>query len=585
MKKIVLAAAVSAALSPVAFAADPMSIVITASRYEQNLKDVASNTTVIEKEEIQQASDLNELLSKQAGIAIASNGFMGKNSSIFMRGTNSDHTIVLVDGVKINSATAGSAPIQFIDPSNIEKIEIVRGPASALYGANAIGGVINIITKKDSLDEGYSVKVSRGSFNTQSQSASAFMSSEKASINLSVSKLSSDGIDAKDNSEDDKDGYTNQTFTGSIQVNLSDNSSLEVTSFNSVGTTEFDGSPNNSDYELNTVAAKYNYIYENYAASLKASQLVNKSLSRSDRVFKSEYITNRTEISPSLAYTGEKLFLITGVDLSTEEFLGDSSKNLTDPLRKNEGYFIAPEYKISPVFRVGGSYRIDDSDAYGSNTTRSIELGINLSPKNIMTISFKEGFKAPTFNDTKNPDIKPEKSESVEISNRYSSDKITITATAYKQKVTDLIDWYEKPDGKWYSRNIDAEIQGLEAGFEHQLKTFNWHLNATYLEALNTAIDDQLDRRPEFTATIGASKQFGKTSVSTDIQHVGERNDSDGAIKLGAYQLVNLKAQTNVTKSFIISAKLNNIFDKEYELADGYNQPGFNAMLEAEMRL
>lgn len=589
MKKIVLAAAVSAALSPAAFAADPMTIVITASRYEQNLEEVASNTTVIEKEEIQESSDLNELLSKQAGVAIASNGFMGKNSSIFMRGTNSDHTIVLVDGVKLNSATTGSAPIQYIDPSNIERIEIVRGPKSALYGANAIGGVINIITKKDALGEGYSVKASRGSFNTQSQSASAFMNSEKGKLNLSVSRLRSDGIDAQDNDdhdESDKDGYTNQTFSGNISLNLSAQSSLEISSFNSTGMTEYDGSyVNETLYELNTAAAKYNYRLDNITLSMKVSQLTNRSTSYKDKSSKSEYITNRKEISPSLLFDNQKLIVLAGAELSTEEYSGHSSSSFEKPLRENDGYFIAPEYQVNSLLSIGGSYRRDKSNAYGTNNTKGAEVTLSPFTNNIISLSYKEGFKAPTFNDTTNSSIKPEKSEAIELSNRYSSENITVTTTVYKQKVTDLIDWYEKPDGNWDTRNIDAEIQGLEAGFEHQLKTFNWHLNATYLEALNTAIDDQLDRRPEFTATLGASKQFGKTTISSDIQHVGERNDNDGAIKLDAYQLVNLKAQTNVTKSFIISAKLNNIFDKEYELADGYNQPGFNAMLEAEMRL
>ncbi len=591
MKKIVLAAAVSAALSPAAFAADPMTIVITASRYEQNLKDVASNTTVIEKEDIQKSSDLNELLSKQAGIAIASNGFMGKTSSIFMRGTNSDHTVVLVDGVKLNSATTGSAPIQHIDPSNIERIEIVRGPKSALYGANAIGGVINIITKKDAIGEGYSVKASRGSFNTQSQSASAFMNSDKGKLNLSVSRLRSDGIDSQVNDkhdESDKDGYTNQTFSGNFTLNISNKSTLEVSSFNSSGMTEYDGkSYNETLFELNTAAAKYDYRLDNITLTMKASQLTNRSTSYKDQTSKSEYITNRKEISPSLLFDNEKLVFLAGAEFSSEEYSGHSSNSFEKPLRENDGYFIAPEYQINSTVRVGGSYRSDKSNAYGTNNTKGAEVTFSPSDKNIITLSYKEGFKAPTFNDTTNTSIKPEKSKAIELSNRYSTENITFTTAIYKQKVTDLIDWYEDSSATYgySSRNIDAEIQGIEAGFEHQLKTLNWYLNTTFLEAINTAIDEQLDRRPEFTATLGASKQFGKTTISSDIQHVGERNDNDGAIKLDAYQLVNLKAQTNVTKSFIISAKLNNIFDKEYELADGYNQPGFNAMLEAEMRL
>ena len=220
-------------------------VVVTASRIEQPRENVIADVSIITREEIERAgqSTLVELLQMQPGIEITSNGGAGKTSGIFMRGTNSSHVVVLVDGIRLNSATAGSTTFENLPVALIDKIEILRGPATSLYGQDAIGGVIQIFTKKGKGAPRFYANVGYGTYDTKTADAGAHGSIGGTSFALGVSSYDTDGFSSLKTSDpnlDDDDGYRNLSFTGSLSHKIVEDHEIGLQLLHSKGHTRFD---------------------------------------------------------------------------------------------------------------------------------------------------------------------------------------------------------------------------------------------------------------------------------------------------------------------------------------------------------
>ncbi|MFT5722299.1 MAG: vitamin B12 transporter, partial [Motiliproteus sp.] len=234
------------AVSATAFAATQSDqLVVTATRMAQTIDQSLVPVSVLTREDIDQspATSLPELLSQLPGVDFSVSGGYGQSSNLYLRGTNSSHTLVLIDGIKIGSATLGSAPFENISLHQVERIEVVRGPRSSLYGSEAIGGVIQIFTRKPNEGVTASAKVGAGNHGTQELSAGVGLGSEQGSLAINMSHSKTDGIDAQPSGNADKDGYKSNSASINLHLNMTDATKAEITLLRTAATNQFDRSP------------------------------------------------------------------------------------------------------------------------------------------------------------------------------------------------------------------------------------------------------------------------------------------------------------------------------------------------------
>ena len=260
IKKISLALTL-VVLSSTTYAVEQDAVIVTATRTAQTVDDSLASVTVINAEQIeqQQAHDLLSLLTSVSGIDMTNNGGMGKTTSVFMRGTSTSHVLVMVDGIKVGSATNGNIAFQHIPVSQIERIEIVRGPRSSLYGSEAVGGVIQIFTKKGKKQKQANIELGYGSYGTKTFAAGLSGKVEKTSYSINANHLSTDGFNTKVGTETDDDGYDNNSVTLNVSHQINKTSSLALNLMQASGHTEYDGSYNNSDYVQQTTGLQYSF--------------------------------------------------------------------------------------------------------------------------------------------------------------------------------------------------------------------------------------------------------------------------------------------------------------------------------------
>jgi len=599
MKKTTLYLALSAFLptaAPIsAIAADsnssenePFEIVITA-KGQQSLADVAATSHIISTEDIEQsqATDIIQLLEQNSGINIARNGGRGANSSTFIRGASSGQIIVLVDGVRINSATLGSTDIGHIPLDFIEKIEVVKGPLSGLYGADAIGGVIQIFTKKGA--ESSSLSLEAGSFGHKK--AAAALNSKN--FRFSVKTEETDGIDAhinNDNGNDDEDGFKETAINIGSNFELSDSSELVISGFFAENEIEFDNpfatSPAEykTENEINTLTAN---LSNKFSSVTQLSSTLGYSQNNSSTpAYGSQADTDRLSFSSQGEFnlTADQL-LILGADLYDESVTSDQNFATTD--RDNLGVFTQFQSQINNFGSVL-NLRYDDNSTYGSETNGSLALNYFLSESTRITASYGTAFRAPTFNELYfpgfgNADLQPEESESFELSLRGNINSETRASqwriSAYNTQIENLIGY----SPEFTAINIDsAKITGVELELGTQVA--NWLLNGSInlLDATDETTGEQLARRPKQSLQLSIYRNVGKLNIGADI--LAERGRYDAGEELNGFERVDLKAAYNFSEHFELSAKIGNAFDEEYQLVKDYNTEGRSFLLNGKYK-
>ena len=283
-------------------------VVVTASRYEQNLDDTLSSTTLITRKDIEESNalTLEDLLSDVTGLDVKQSGAYGKTSSIYMRGTNSTHILTMIDGIKLHSATLGGTSFQHIPLSQIERIEIVRGPRSGLYGSEAVGGVIQIFTRSGKTKPAASFSIGQGSNNTSKINAGFSGRNDKLRYSLFASQFDTDGIDAKTHTTaNDKDGYDRKSISSSLSYTFNKEYELDFKALNTQGTTLYDGcwqgAPSDNcytDIEQQTVSTKLKFTPKGiWDASLQIGQSKDLSDNFFNDTPNNTFLTETTSIS------------------------------------------------------------------------------------------------------------------------------------------------------------------------------------------------------------------------------------------------------------------------------------------------
>ncbi|EKO3445021.1 TPA: TonB-dependent receptor [Vibrio fluvialis] len=596
MNKSLLAVAVASLLpyASFSFAQDTSAdetVVVTANRFEQKQASVLSATTVISRQEIEQyqANSLTEVLRRVPGVEIAQNGGRGHNASVFMRGTNSDHVLVLVDGVRIDSA-AGGVAINHFPLGLVERLEVIRGPGAAMYGSDAVGGVINIITRSHRGNNLKQVTAGIGSNQTRKGDVVAKADvNEQGHLQLAAGFEKTDGYDIKSTQTGVDYGYESQNLMGGYEHRFNDNwlgyvsaswfdSDVEYNSSGSV----YHGFSDNQSFtgQLNYEGAKLKSL-----VTLNYQQTENLDYSQSEGKDNASTRANidLTQIQWANIYQlNEYVELGGGVD-GRRESLGDDAlsygyaHSLAGESRDTKGIFGSGKLTISD-WVLEANVRHDKHDKYDGHTTWSVAAGYQLGEYHRVRASYGTAYKAPSYTDlTTTPDLEAEESRNMEVgvSGAYSFARWNISA--YDNKVDNLIIWYESTSGSWYSDNVDARIKGLEMDVNFDTGPINHTLVAEFKDHE----DDngvQLARRAKQNFKWITSAQFGDVEVNTTYTFTGKRLDlpkteATDEDYIPATNLWDVSLGYWVSDAFVVRTRVENLFNEQYETAVGYRSP------------
>lgn len=618
MKTSILTVLGSVSLSLVSFPsfvwAEPtnneIEIIITAGRKAQTTDETLAPVTVITRQEIEQtqASSIAEVLEQTPGLSLTSSGYMGKQTSVHLRGTNDNHVLVLIDGVKVGSATLGTTPLELFPLAQVERIEIVRGPRSSLYGSEAIGGVIQIFTRKGSGSKGIQPQASAsyGSFNTAKASVGVSGGSGEGTwFNWNAATERTDGVNSQDVytvylpdftigevSESDKDGYKNNSFSLRAGNRFENGINAEAGVMQAQGESEFDGQYQNENH------FKQQVIHGKFSAPIGSSTTLTAQLGHSldkqdsykDSVFQERFQTKRSsatlQADMQLGAAGN---VTAGLDQIKDKISGTTDYAVTS--RKNTGVFASYQLTVGDN-KFDISARQDDNEQFGKKATGGVAFAHEFSEGLRATASYGTAFKAPTFNDlyypfSGNADLKPENSKNLElgIAGRLARGEWAIAA--FQNKIDDLIQWRDTGAGIWKPMNVAAaKINGLELSAAQRLGAWQVSGNATFQQpevASGEQAGDLLVNRPKQILNLDAERQLGRVSIGAAIHAEGRRyNDTANLEPLAGFGTLDLRAKYALNRDLAVSAKLANVLDKDYELRKGYNQPGVNGMLTLE---
>jgi len=611
MKKIILPSLLMTQLFTANVFADnelkTSDVFVTATRTPISKNNVIADVTTISSEDIERAgsSSLPELLQRQPGIEISNLGGPGKVSTIGIRGTSSTHSIVLVDGIRLSAATTGFSAIEHIPLSQIEKIEIVRGPASSLYGQDAIGGVIQIFTKKGI--DGFKpyVDIGYGSYNTSNFKSGVRAGNNQTTYAINFAAMNSDGFSAfvpnpanAANSKNlDKDGYKNYSLSSSLSHKINQDYEIDLQYFLSNGKNQFDNrfanfSPSfhgnyRNEIKLETYAMNIKgQINKTWQSSIKLSQSTDKYLDlqklnnftfEDDANLKDLYKTTQDQLSWQ-----NNVALPRGSITLLYDFLKQRIKT-TDVYEKtqrtNHGVMVGYSL-IEDKHNFQSNFRKDFNSVYEDAVTGNIGYAYSIDPNWTIASSYGTAFVSPSFNflysladsfALGNPNLKPEKSKNIEGSIRYKDDSGSMSLTMFQNKIDDFIIYTAPAVGgsRTSTQNLNkAEIQGLTISGDQFFGHFQIKGSATGQSAKNEDTDKYLPRRASLIGNINLNYYIGNWNIGVEETFSGKRfDDKENIVNLSGYALTNIVTDYKINDKLKLNLRLNNVFDKDYSLA------------------
>ena len=560
-------------------------IIVTATRTEIPLRDATVPVTVITREDIELslARDLAELLRFEADIDIGRSGGPGQSTSIFLRGTESNHTLVLIDGVRMNPGTIGGAAIQNIAPELIERVEIVKGARSALFGTDAIGGVINIITRR--VDKTYAEGgLGAGSFDSRSGHVSGGNRSDRGEFGASINWQKTDGYAPRVDSDVDR-GY--------------DNLSLNVYGTRGFGAHEVsvrhwraEGNVEYLDFFLTAVDQDYENAITAIGLDSKLSDAGSSKLLLShmtDEVRQQQspdfVESERVSLDWQYSHAFEHHTLSGGVYAVAEEAQSLSFGSGFDEDTDIRALFLQDQL-ILGRHKAFAAVRLTDHDAFGNHTTWNAEYAFEIDEAWTVSAGLGHAFRAPDATDRfgfgGNPDLEPETADEAQLGLRYApGGRHSVDLEFYANDIDDLIEF----DLQTFTlRNIEeAEIRGVQLGYEYRGDSFAVRADLVRQSADNALTNERLLRRAEESATLAYTQNVGEHKLGLSVVASGDREDFGGT-RLAGYVLTNLTAQIEVAEQWRLNARIENLFDTDYQTAASYRMQERSGFVELKYR-
>lgn len=564
-------------------------IIVTATRTEIPLSDAIVPVTVITREDIELslATDLAELLRFQAGIDLGRSGGPGQATSIFMRGTESNHTLVLIDGIRINPGTLGGAAIQHISPEIIERIEIVKGARSALFGTDAIGGVINIITRR-ARDAYVETSVGVGSFNTSSGYVSAGNRSDSGEFGITLNWQDTDGYAPRVDSEL-KRGYDNLSVNLYASRRLGNNE-FSVRHWQAEGNVEyldFFLSPVDQDFKNSTTAIELTSDFSDRATSKLVVSFMRDDIAQNqaDDFVESDRISLDWQYSHELenhTLTGG-LFAV-DENASTLSFGSGFNEDTTV-----QAVFLQDQWSHDR-HKTFVAVRLTDHETFGKHTTWNAEYALEISDAWTFNTGIGHAFRAPDATDRfgfcGNPSLRPELADEVQLGFRFEPGTgHSVDIEFYSTDIDDLIDVEFDPQTfECTAGNIArAEIRGTQLGYEFRGERFVFRAEFVRQSADDVITGARLLRRAEETATLSYTQDVGAHRFGLSLVASGDREDF-GGVSLSGYVLANLSGQIRLSDAWILHSRIENLFDTQYQTAASYRMQERAGYIELKYR-
>lgn len=550
----------------------PTPIIVTATRTAQTADETLASVTVITREEIEQsqANTVVELLqNRSVGTELTRNGGQGTNTSLMLRGTNSNHVLVLIDGVRANSAIDGDFKWSNLPLEQIERIEIVRGPRSTLYGSDAIGGVVQVFTRKG---KGFHASVSGGSYYTRRAEVGVGGAVGAGSYHLNAGYKKSNGFSATHPGaygyDPDKDGYHNSNFGAGVNYPLGAASKLSLNLLHSDG--EVDTDPGSSTQRNDSAGLSLDWsISERWQQTLTIGHAEDHY--ETDSGYKVHSLRDTVGWQHDLQ-VGEESLVTVGAEYTGEN---GESEGSYDENSYNGALFAQYQWSGERFDMLLGG-RADNYSALDQRNTGNITLGSKLAGGRLY-VSYGIAFKAPTFLQRYypvygNPDLEPEESTTSELGYRLGMLQLSLFDT----RIKNLID-FVYPNG--YLNVSRAHIKGAEVEYSRQVGGWQLHSGLTLQKAENEESGEPLLRRAEkklfFTANGPLSDN---ANIGIEANYTGPRMDLYD-VELRSYTLLNLTGEYRLAKRWKLGGRIENLMDEKYQLANGYNTPGASAYL------
>lgn len=576
-------------------ALDPL--MVTATRQPMRTSELVSDVTVIERDDIERSATANigELLARQPGIEFSQSGSYGATASVFMRGSSAGHTLVLVDGMRVGSATLGQMSSWAQLPlSQIERVEILRGPASSLYGSDAIGGVIHILTRQGDGTFRPNLEIGGGSYGTLSASGGVSGSVGSLRYALNAAGFRSDGFNSLRNPANfaynpDRDGFDNHTVNGSLAYTLSKGHEIGANFFYSDGESRYDSSwpaAATADYRNRQALSSFgtflkNRLTDQWTSTLRVGRSTDDSLGLADGVRTDLFRTDQEQYSWQNDIRSTFGTFMLGVERLDQRVSGTGNFSVAE---RRIDSALAGWTASYQAHRLQTNLRYDDNTQFGGKTTGSVAYGYRLNSHWRTNVGYGTGFKAPSFNDLYypltwgyqgNPNLKPESSRNREASLHYETGSQQVSLTWFLNRVDNLISW----SGVTTPGNIGtARIEGLTVVYEGQVGAFNLAANYNYQDPRDVATGRQLARRATNFGMASLGQTLGNWEWRVELQATDRRFDTDAnTTKLGGYALTNLYAAYRLERNWSLFARVNNIFDRDYQVISDFATPGLNA--------
>ncbi|MDX9766266.1 MAG: TonB-dependent receptor [Ectothiorhodospiraceae bacterium] len=558
-------------------------LITTPTRSAQTVDDTVAPVVVITREDIERAPavDAADLLQRHAGIELGRNGGFGQITSVFIRGANSNHTLVMIDGVRINPGSIGTAPLQDIDPAMIERIEVVKGPRSALWGSDAIGGVVNVITRRP---RELSAGIAAGEHGSSGVQASAGGTTHDWRWGVSASHRQASGYPVHVSAGEDH-GFRNTSLLANADGRIGD-IGIEAMHWQANGRTEYWSFGDlTQDFSNAVTAVGATLPWSTSAQGRLRLTHMRGSIEQQEPNFLGEYDEARTE----------RL----GLELQHEQVLGGGDRVLVGAALNREtvkarsfGTLFDEDTAIDALFaqyalergshRAVAAVRHTEHEAFGGHFTWNVDYGYPLTDDLRLTLGAGSAFRAPDTTDrfgfAGNTDLDPETSRNVEAGLRYRVGEASeLRATWFDNRIRDLILY----DGTQMQNVERARIYGLELGWSWRRGPWSLDAQAVMQEPRNESRDEPLARRARRSATIALDHRAGRWGSNLQLRMAGERKDSSfNDVRLPGYGVLDAAVDYALAKDVTLGLRVENLFDHAYELAAGYPMRGRHAMLE-----
>ncbi len=566
-------------------------VVVTATQTEVPLKETAASVTVIDQKTIEEKhlTAVAEALREVPGLTVVRSGGLGGTTSVFLRGANPDHTLVLIDGVQVNSPFSGFFDFANLTVDNIERIEVIRGPQSTLYGSDAIGGVIQIFTKKGEGPPAGSLSFEAGAYRTFRETAGVSGSTEQFDYSLSAGRIDRRGFSRAAGGRED-DGYENTTLSSRLGINLTSQTRLEWTGRYTDSESDLDSPPtdvrNFVQAEQNgaTSLALLSTLLEEWRQELKVSFNFEELEGRdpapgSFNNYEFDAQGRRVDWRHHIDL-GRSALLTLGYEYEFQR--GESRGGINDETLTNQAVYAFNQLRLSPVILNFG-VRYDDNDRFGSETTYKVESAYWVeSTATKVRAAYGTGFHGPTLVDLffpgfSNPNLEPEESKSFEAGVEQSlwKERVRIGATYFQSRIDQLIVFD-------FVQSIPINLaQAKMNGWEFEISArpterINLSANYTLTNTEDEETGDELLRRPRHQASGSLSiRPIHPLLLVVQARYAGKRIDFGGG-ELGDYTVVDLAGTYALHPKVALFARVENLFDREYEEVTGYATAGFS---------